>query len=373
MRYCMLVCCVAGVASLGCGESAGPQPARGVAVDLNDSENSAAPQGGPGLHHGSPARTDFGTGPKVRLDAITLTAPAAWKRTKPGSSFYLAEFALPHVDKDTTDGRVMVSVGSGSMDANIDVFMGEFDTASENAKKEQKEIAGRQVTFVDISGGYTGQHNQSAPAVTQPGFRMIVAVIPIGDQLYFVKAVGPQQTIASNVEAINAFVRSAQRRNADVAMSETGAKVRIKPLTFTAPATWKRAKPRSSLIQAEFAIPHADKDAVDGRLTVSVVSGTIKDNVDRWKGQFVGAIASPKQKEIDAGGLKATRVDFTGTFGEQAGMVGPVVNRPDYRMIAVIIPIDDQLYVVKAVGPRQTVAANVEAINSFVGSLKRDE
>ena len=206
---------------------------------------------------------------------------------------------------------------------------------------------------------------------------MILAVIPIGEQLYFVKAVGPQQTIAANVEAINTFVRSVQRRGADVAMSEaapgTGTEVHVKPLTFTAPATWKRTKPRSSLVQAEFAIPHADKDTVDGRLTVSVVAGTVKDNVDRWKGQFVGTIDSRKQEEIEVGGLKATLVDFAGTFGEQAGMVAPVVNRPDYRMIAAIIPISDQLYVVKAVGPRQTISANVKAINSFLGSVRRDD
>jgi hypothetical protein len=376
MRFCMLICCLGGVLSLGCGNASGPQ-ARGIPANLNDSENSATPPGEPGPHHGSAARVDSGTGPEVRLDAITLTAPATWKRTRPGSSFYLAEFALPHVDKDTTDGRLMVSVGSGSMEANLDVFMGEFDTPSENARKEQKEIAGLQVTIVDISGGYTGQHSQSAPTATQAGYRMIVAVIPIGDQLYFVKAVGPQQTIASHVEAINTFVRSVQQRNAAVEMAVTdpgtGPEVRIKPFTLTAPATWKRTKPRSSLVQAEFAIPHADKDAVDGRLTVSIVSGTVKENVDRWRGQFVGAIDSPKQEEIEVGSLKATRVDFAGTYGEQAGMMAPVVNRPEYRMIAAIIPINDQLFVVKAVGPQQTIAANVEAIDAFVRSLKRDD
>lgn len=377
MRFGTLIYCLVGVISLGCGKSSEPRAARGIPANLNNSEKPAAPQGEPMLHHGSAARGDFGTGPEVRLDAITLTAPATWKRTKPGSSYYLAEFALPHVGTDTTDGRLMVSVGSGPIETNIDVFKGEFDTASEDAKQEQKEIAGLQVTFVDVSGGYTGQHSQSAPAATRPGYRMIVAVIPIGDQLHFVKAVGPEQTIAANVEAINTFVRSVQRRTAGAELSEaaldTGTEVRLKPLTLTAPATWKRTKPRSSLVQVEFAIPHADKDTVDGRLTVSVVAGTVKDNVDRWKGQFVGAIDSRKQNEIEIGGLKATLVDLAGTFGEQANMMAPVVNRPDYRMIGVIIPISDQLYVVKAVGPQQTIAANVEAINAFVGSLRRDD
>jgi hypothetical protein len=328
------------------------------------------------MYHGLAARGDYGTGAEVRLDAITLTAPATWARTKPASSYYLAEFALPQVDKDTKGGRVMVSVGSGSVESNLGVFKGEIETAGESAKQEQKQIAGLQVTFVDVSGAYAGQHGQSVLAASLPGYRMIVAVIPIGDQLHFIKAIGPQQTIAANVGAINTFVRSVQRRNADVATSDAtpvgGTEVRVESLTLTAPTTWKRTKPRSSLVQAEFAIPHAGKDGADGRLTVSVVAGTIKDNVDRWKGQFVGAIDSPKQEEIDVGGLKATLIDFVGTFGDQAGMMAPVVNRPDYRMIAAIIPIGDRLYVVKAIGPRQTMAANVAGINSFVRSMRQD-
>jgi len=169
-----------------------------------------------------------------------------------------------------------------------------------------------------------------------------------------------------------------QRRKADVEVSKatagTGTEVRLDPLTFTAPATWKRTAPRSPLVQAEFALlADADKEGAVGRLTMSVVGGTVKDNVDRWKGQFVGAIDSSKQEEIEIGGLKATLVDFAGMFGDQAGMMGPVVKRPNYRMIAAIIPIKDQLYVIKAIGPRETISAHVSSINSFLGSLKQDD
>jgi hypothetical protein len=375
----MLIGCLVGGFALGCGKSSVPQAAKEIPVNLNTSDESARLQGEPSPYHdhGWAARTDFGTGPEVRLDAITLTAPATWKRVKPSSAYYLAEFTLPHIDEDTGDGRLMVSVGWGSLEENLDVFLGEFDAVRENVKQEQKEIAGFPVTFVDVSGTYTGQHSQAAPGDAQPDYRMIVAVIPMGDRLHFVKAVGPQQTIAAHVEAINSFVHSVQRPNSVAEVSDavpgTDREVRLKPLTLTAPATWKRTKPRSSLVHAEFAIPHADKDTVDGRLTVSVVAGTVKDNVDRWKSQFVGAIDSQEQEEIETGGLKATLVDLAGTFGEQAGMMAPVVHRPDYRMIAAIIPVSDQLYVVKAIGPKQTMAANAEAINSFVRSLRRDD
>ena len=90
--------------------------------------------------------------------------------------------------------------------------------ASDNAKQEQKEIAGLKVTLVDVAGDYTGKHREFAADVTQSGFRMILAVIPIDDQLYFIKAVGPQQTIAANVDAINAFRRLPQAKQAGRAL-----------------------------------------------------------------------------------------------------------------------------------------------------------
>lgn len=376
MRSYMLISCLVAVSCLGCGQSTGPQAAKGVPGELVVADGTAAPHEMFGLHHGAPTQTDFGSGPDVRLGTISLTAPAAWKRTKPGSSYYVAEFALPQAGKDSADGRLTISMGSGSIETNLEVFEGQFDT-TEPAKQVKKEFAGYQVTLIDVAGGYTGsQHGQSAPADKLPGYRMIVAVIPVDGQLYFIKAVGPQQTIAAHVDGIHAFLGSVQKRTPDAVTAEatvdSGNRVHLKPIALTAPATWKRSKPQSSLVHAEFALPHADKDTVDGRLTVSVVGGTVKDNVDRWKGQFVGKIDDPKIEELEIDGLKATLVDCSGTFGEQKGMSGPVVNRPNYRMVGVLIPLGDQLYVIKAVGPRETISANVDAINSFVGSLKRD-
>lgn len=375
MRHCLLLASLLGLAPLGCGKTPEPPPAKGVLDDLSIINRFAKSDDDPGPFHGRP-RTDVGTGPEVRLGALTLTAPTSWKRTKPGSSYYLAEFIVPRADKDQSDARLTISVGAGAIETNLDVFEGEFDATGDNAKHEKRDIAGLQVTVADISGSYTGQHGQSAAATSQPGYRMIVAVIPVGSQLYFVKAVGPQQTIAAHVEGINSFLGSIQKAPADVALADAGPKldtaVRLQPLTLTAPKTWTPTKPRSSFVQYEFGLPHVDKDTADGRLTVSVVGGTVKDNIERWHGQFVGTIEKPKQEEMDIEGLKATLIDFTGTFGEQAGMTGPVVNRSDYRMIGIIIPIGDQLYVIKAVGPKRTISANIDAINSFVSSLKRD-
>jgi hypothetical protein len=41
---------------------------------------------------------------------------------------------------------------------------------------------------------------------------MLAAIIPVSSQLYFVKAVGPEKTIAAQTENFDRFVRSVKKR-----------------------------------------------------------------------------------------------------------------------------------------------------------------
>jgi hypothetical protein len=64
---------------------------------------------------------------------------------------------------------------------------------------------------VDLSGEFSDQAGPFAPAVKRPGYRMLAAIIPVEGELHFVKAVGPEKTIAAHAEKIKAFVRSVKR------------------------------------------------------------------------------------------------------------------------------------------------------------------
>ncbi len=58
-------------------------------------------------------------------------------------------------------------------------------------------------------------------------------------------------------------------------------------------------------------------------------------NIDRWKGQFGAKPDKDKEETIDVGGIKVTLVDFSGTFDDSRGMMGPTVT-PDYRLLGAI-------------------------------------
>ncbi len=149
-----------------------------------------------------------------------------------------------------------------------------------------------------------------------------------------------------------------------------GPVVDLGSLTLTAPQGWIRKPPRNSILLAEFSLPQAKGDPSDGRLTVSEVRGGIQANIDRWKGQFSG---TPKTSEehLKAAGKDVTLVDFTGTYQDQQGMMGPVTEKPDYRLLGAILATGEQGNVfVKAYGPVKTMAAQAAAFRKFVESLK---
>lgn len=162
---------------------------------------------------------------------------------------------------------------------------------------------------------------------------------------------------------------SGNKDNAKI--DDAGGPVQFEGLTLTAPKGWGRKAPQSTFILGEFVLPRAEGDTLDGRLTLSVAGGTIDENIARWKGQFVGKLEKSHQEKLDANGLTATLVDFSGEFNDQRGPNAPAVKRPDFRMIAAIIPVGDQLHFVKATGPRKTMDHHADKIKAFIASAKK--
>ena len=99
---------------------------------------------------------------------------------------------------------------------------------------------------------------------------------------------------------------------------DNNGKLDIDTIHFTVPKSWI-PKAHSQMLQAEFAIPKAEGDKEDGRLTVSHLGGTLEDNVERWKGQFGEKPEKENEETLKAGGIKIVLVDFTGTFSDSRG------------------------------------------------------
>jgi hypothetical protein len=152
--------------------------------------------------------------------------------------------------------------------------------------------------------------------------------------------------------------------------ADLGPEVTAGSIRLTAPDGWVRKQPRSQFVEAEFALPKAEGDTSDGRLTISLAGGSVKDNVSRWRDQFGGKPEKDAQQDLEIAGRKVTVVDFVGTYADQPGPFAPAVERPGYRMLAAIVPVGEQLHFIKAYGPQKTMTDHEDAFHAFLRSLK---
>jgi hypothetical protein len=156
-----------------------------------------------------------------------------------------------------------------------------------------------------------------------------------------------------------------------VTLGNKGGPVEFDKITLQAPAGWERREPSSGFVLAEFSLPKAEEDESDGRLTVSTAGGDIEANIERWRSQFGGKPDNESRRTAQAGGLEITLVDLSGEFSDQRGPFAPATKLPGSRMLGAIIPVDGELYFVKAVGPEKTMSAHTDEFTAFVESVKQ--
>jgi hypothetical protein len=153
---------------------------------------------------------------------LTLKAPADWTRKKPTSGIVEHEFAITKSEGDAADGRMTVMGAGGSVDANIERWLGQFLDADgkkltkDKAKIDKKKVAGEDVTIVDISGTYLdkpGGPFTPGPPVERKNYRMLAGVVAtknLGN--YFFKFYGPEKTVEANEDAFLKMLNSLEKK-----------------------------------------------------------------------------------------------------------------------------------------------------------------
>lgn len=151
---------------------------------------------------------------------LKLTMPEGWQKKKPENRIIEHEFAVPPSDGDKETGRVTVMGAGGTVDANIERWIGQFSQPDGSdthkiVKQKEMKVGGIDVRTVDISGTYNDSRGpfSGIPAVERPKYRMMAAIISskkAGN--YFVKFYGPQQTVADNEKAFQSVIDSLQAK-----------------------------------------------------------------------------------------------------------------------------------------------------------------
>ena len=146
---------------------------------------------------------------------VKMLAPAAWKKIKPKINFIEAEFQIAPVEGDKNNGRLTVMAAGGSVQQNIDRWIGQFKqsdgtTTKSKTKSEKMEVNGMPVHMVDISGNYMeGMGGPFGPKTERVDYRMLGAIIETAnDGRYFVKLYGPKKTIDKQAANFKKMIQS---------------------------------------------------------------------------------------------------------------------------------------------------------------------
>jgi hypothetical protein len=149
---------------------------------------------------------------------LRWTPPANWK-AEAQRPMRLTTYTVAHAAGDREDGECGVYYfgqgQGGSVDANLDRWIGQFLQADGKpskaaAKIEKRTLHGLKVTTVDVSGAYTGMGGPTVQggAPQKPGYRLLGAIIEGPQGSVFFKFTGPAKTVGQNLGAFEKLLES---------------------------------------------------------------------------------------------------------------------------------------------------------------------
>lgn len=158
-----------------------------------------------------------------------------------------------------------------------------------------------------------------------------------------------------------------------VAFAEETDTIRVSEFTFSFGKPWLRQQASSPMRAGQFLYEHQHADLGQIELVIfhfgAGQGGGVQANIDRWVGMFDGSPESSTE-EREAGDRKVTLLSVSGTYMESAGgpFSGNKTARPDYTMLAAILPSDQGDVFIRLTGPTKAVDEMKEEFDAFAFS-----
>jgi hypothetical protein len=147
-------------------------------------------------------------GPRAGAQAtLTWKAPARWELAPNASSMRIATYRVPHAAGDTVDAELSIVRAGGSVDANAERWVAQFDEAGQKtAKRSTRRVGGLDVAIVEVTGTYSGGMGMETEPAS--GWSLLGAIVPTPDTPHFFKLTGPAKSVAAARAEFEAFVAS---------------------------------------------------------------------------------------------------------------------------------------------------------------------
>ena len=313
------------------------------------------PEAAPPVQSEAPRETE------ERDMAVTWEASPEWTEEKAGQ-FLTAAYAIPDL------GRLTVSQlggDGGGLAANVNRWRGQVNLAP----LPDDKIIGQPMP-IPGSAQPMLLFNLTSDNAEPDAEGIFAAVLPLESETWYFKLTAPAAKLRENgVEVFTKFLGTVRVGGGDAAPTPATPTPPPAPampkIQVNAPEGWEEGAP-SSMRVASFAIKGADGATAD----VSVIplpgnSGSVLDNVNRWRGQI--QLPPLSSAEDPAVGTemegKAGKMIVTHMVSE-----GAVLEGKKAAISAAILKVDGMSWFFKITGDAALVEANREKFEEFARS-----
>lgn len=189
-RFSVCLPLAALVATAACSKKA-PEPTATAPIPT-----SSAPQS-PQV---APAPTAIGSVQQEPLH-ITWVDPPAFRRVPPSNPMRKAAFVVPHAASDHEDGELTVFYfgpgQGGSIDANVERWIGQFSDVKPGAvKRADRDAGGLREHTVELDSGTFSGGMGMGDGKPKPHYGLLGGIVETPSGPYFFKLTGPSATVA---------------------------------------------------------------------------------------------------------------------------------------------------------------------------------
>jgi hypothetical protein len=314
----------------------------------------------------SPAQPSQQPAPPAQTSSeITWQTPAGWKQLA-GGQMRFAAFQASADDPNVLLTVVPLGTEAGDLKANVNRWEGQLglppsDEASLSKVAKPLEVNGVSGHLIDL----TSPENPG-----QPRQRMLAAILPREQRIWFFKLAGPIDVVSREQSNFEAFVRSvrfdSKAQGDDSAPPSLDTSTSGESATWTAPPGWERQLDKPMRV----ATYRAGTDDSAAELIITRFApgqaGGLLDNINRWRGQVgLEPIADLNRAErpraIAINGHEAWIYDFTGNAKQGES--------PKRIRVALSIA-GAKLWFFKLQGSADAVAQQQAAFDRFLNSVK---
>lgn len=169
-----------------------------VSMTIALSGQAASPVPVPPAHERALAAAPAAGGANPAAARLLFQLPAGWVSEQPGSGMRLAQATIPGPGGPGQFAVFYFGPGGGGTPAdNIERWIGQIDKPLAPPRRESFSTHGLAVTWVEVAGTMKPSTIGMGPASAQPGSRLLGAVVEGPGGPWFVKAIGPDATVAA--------------------------------------------------------------------------------------------------------------------------------------------------------------------------------